>query len=306
MMKSIVSLLLILAVALLLSGPSQAGYADGMNQYAAYHVLRGGVDPTGLSNYQWHHVFPQDIFGPGKRFDLDKQLSIDIHSSPNGWLIPSKDHEHLHRGRGGGRWNSDWSSWLDDMEEKGIVDSKGSVKDKKQFERELKAQKNRMIHNEWDRYKKGMFPDHDYGDWSGKTPDEKNNWFRRKLAGNGKKIMMNTTAAVGASAFASSVFGFTASVAGAAGTDACLGWYKQTFNTLKDKMTGKEVKCSWITRSPLYKRCKSEYELAAGGLPAGVGFMGAGAGFETFASKVREACESTKTNCLKDVQDVWD
>ena len=48
MMKSIVSTLLVLATALLLSSPSQAGYADGMNQYAAYHVMHGGVDPMGL------------------------------------------------------------------------------------------------------------------------------------------------------------------------------------------------------------------------------------------------------------------
>lgn len=48
MMKSIVSMLFVLAAALLLSSPIQAGYTDGMNQYAAYHVMHGGVDPSGL------------------------------------------------------------------------------------------------------------------------------------------------------------------------------------------------------------------------------------------------------------------
>ena len=47
MMKPIVSMLFVLAAALLLSSPVQAGYADGMNQYAGYHVMHGGVDPTG-------------------------------------------------------------------------------------------------------------------------------------------------------------------------------------------------------------------------------------------------------------------
>lgn len=47
MMKSIVSILYIFVAALLLSSPVQAGYADGMNQYAAYHVMHGGLDPSG-------------------------------------------------------------------------------------------------------------------------------------------------------------------------------------------------------------------------------------------------------------------
>lgn len=60
MMKSIVSMLAALAVAFLHSSPAQAGYADGMNQYAGYHVMRGGVDPMGLQAGpvhglgQWH------------------------------------------------------------------------------------------------------------------------------------------------------------------------------------------------------------------------------------------------------------
>ncbi|MBX2852005.1 MAG: hypothetical protein KTR15_09700 [Phycisphaeraceae bacterium] len=46
-MKPIFSMLFVLAAALLLSSPAHAGYADGMNQYAGYHVIRGVVDPTG-------------------------------------------------------------------------------------------------------------------------------------------------------------------------------------------------------------------------------------------------------------------
>ena len=47
MMKTIVSMILVLAAASLLSSQTQAGYADGMNQYAAYHVMHGGLDPRG-------------------------------------------------------------------------------------------------------------------------------------------------------------------------------------------------------------------------------------------------------------------
>lgn len=47
MMKSIASMLFVLSTALLFSSPAQAGYADGMNQYAGYHIMHGGVDPTG-------------------------------------------------------------------------------------------------------------------------------------------------------------------------------------------------------------------------------------------------------------------
>ena len=41
-------MLFALAAALLITNPTQAGYTDGMNQYAGYHVMHGGVDPTGL------------------------------------------------------------------------------------------------------------------------------------------------------------------------------------------------------------------------------------------------------------------
>ena len=47
-MKSIVSMLLVFAAASLCSAQAQAGYADGMSQYAAYHVMHGGVDPSGM------------------------------------------------------------------------------------------------------------------------------------------------------------------------------------------------------------------------------------------------------------------
>lgn len=43
-------MLFVLTAALLLVSPAQAGYADGMNQYAAYHVIRGGVDPMGTDS----------------------------------------------------------------------------------------------------------------------------------------------------------------------------------------------------------------------------------------------------------------
>lgn len=29
---------------------TNAGYADGMSQYSAYHVMHGGVDPSGLAS----------------------------------------------------------------------------------------------------------------------------------------------------------------------------------------------------------------------------------------------------------------
>lgn len=48
MMKSIVSMIVVLAVAFLFTRPAQAGYAAGMNQYAGYHVMHGQVDPMGL------------------------------------------------------------------------------------------------------------------------------------------------------------------------------------------------------------------------------------------------------------------
>lgn len=49
MMKSIASMLFVLVAALVLSSPAQARYADGMNQYAAYHVMHGAVDPMGTT-----------------------------------------------------------------------------------------------------------------------------------------------------------------------------------------------------------------------------------------------------------------
>ncbi|MEM6259718.1 MAG: hypothetical protein AAGI37_15685 [Planctomycetota bacterium] len=51
-MKSFVSMLFVLATALLLTSPAQARYADGMNTYAAYHVMRGGVDPSGMISFK--------------------------------------------------------------------------------------------------------------------------------------------------------------------------------------------------------------------------------------------------------------
>lgn len=47
MMKSIASMLFVLAAALLFTNSAHAGYADGMNQYAGYHVMHRGVDPYG-------------------------------------------------------------------------------------------------------------------------------------------------------------------------------------------------------------------------------------------------------------------
>lgn len=52
MMKSIVSMLFVLATALLLASPAQARYADGMNTYAAYHVMQGAVDPMGTNKIE--------------------------------------------------------------------------------------------------------------------------------------------------------------------------------------------------------------------------------------------------------------
>jgi len=40
-------MLFVLAAVLLLSSPVHARYADGMNSYAAYHVMYGGLDPMG-------------------------------------------------------------------------------------------------------------------------------------------------------------------------------------------------------------------------------------------------------------------
>jgi|GEM_PF-3156960 len=49
-MKSIVSMLVVLVAVLLVSSPAQARYADGMNSYAAYYVMRGGLDPMGTDS----------------------------------------------------------------------------------------------------------------------------------------------------------------------------------------------------------------------------------------------------------------
>ena len=56
------------AVVLLLSIPStaRAGYPDGMNSYAAYHVMHGGVDPTGLWKIKrnggaWARAIPSKV-----------------------------------------------------------------------------------------------------------------------------------------------------------------------------------------------------------------------------------------------------
>ena len=47
MMKSIVSLLFVLIAVMLFTGQVQAGYADGMNRYAGYHVMHDALDPMG-------------------------------------------------------------------------------------------------------------------------------------------------------------------------------------------------------------------------------------------------------------------
>lgn len=51
-MKLLASILLLLAAVLLVSSPAQAGYTDGLNQYAGYHIMHGGVDPTGTTSVQ--------------------------------------------------------------------------------------------------------------------------------------------------------------------------------------------------------------------------------------------------------------
>ncbi|MEM6258302.1 MAG: hypothetical protein AAGI37_08310 [Planctomycetota bacterium] len=68
-MKSIVPMLFVIATALLLTSPAQAGYADGMNQYAGYHIMHGGVDPTGTLSFQSVGNGPQThLFGKDKTY----------------------------------------------------------------------------------------------------------------------------------------------------------------------------------------------------------------------------------------------
>jgi len=44
-MKTLSLHIALVLIALLMSAPTQAGYTDGMNQYSAYHVMHGGMDP---------------------------------------------------------------------------------------------------------------------------------------------------------------------------------------------------------------------------------------------------------------------
>lgn len=81
------------AVVLLLSIPStaRAGYPDGMNRYAAYHVMHGGVDPSGTT------INPKDaITGSYQKFMSGSRDSDRfIYTCRCGWL----DRTHLGAGK---------------------------------------------------------------------------------------------------------------------------------------------------------------------------------------------------------------
>lgn len=128
MMKSIASMLFVLAAALLVSSPALAGYADGMNQYAAYHVVRGGVDPMGtdsaeltadvnpnhtrhLQNVAWQMDIPQSTL----QCEQDETLVYEFKAS---WSILGKFtavETESGTNTGQGNYHVTFEDWLDNF-----------------------------------------------------------------------------------------------------------------------------------------------------------------------------------------------
>lgn len=280
-----------------------SGYPDGVNLYAGFFGMYGDVDPSGLSTHQWHHVFPQDVFGPNGRVDL-RQINIDIHNKSNGWLLPNADHSYIHRGRGGGVWNDGWNDWVDDMRAEGVIDRDGRIVDDRRFRIELERKKNQMISGEWDRYQRGTQPAHNHGEWRRLDTNGKDRAARGLFRGPGRSAAIGFTAGVGASAIAGSAFGSAVGIANAAGSNVCLTWYRMTYESLEKRLQGDRARCRPINTSVQFEQCKELIE-EGGAQGAGfIGFQGAGAAFQALADRLREACEGCE-DLTEGVEDAW-